>query len=146
MSKTAYERAFQELNDDEIASVMAMAVRAEFEDGTLIMREGDPQDRILVILDGNIRVVRLGAGGSERDLTDPLGPGETVGEMSFVDRIGASATLIAKGNVTVDVVNRDHIASLTDADPTFAGRFYRSLLLTVIRRLRQLDHRAAFPA
>lgn len=146
MTKTAYERAFQELTDEEIASVMAKAVRAEFADGTLIMREGDPQDRILVVLGGEIRVVRLGAGGSERDLTDPLGPGETVGEMSFVDRIGASATLIAKGDVTADVINRDHVSALMDADPTFAGRFYHSVLLTVIRRLRQLDHRTAFPA
>jgi len=65
--------------------------------------------------------------------------------MSFIDHIGASATLIASGTVQTRSIDRDLIAGMGERDPTFRERFYLSLLLTVIRRLRSLDHAMAFP-
>ena len=145
MTRIAFERAFQELTDAEVETVMARAAPIEYPAETILMHEGENQDRILVILKGETRVVRLGRDGKETQLADPLGPGDTVGEMSFIDDMGASATLIARNDVTVMAIDKPIIDAMMAADPTFAGRFYHSLLFTVIRRLRVLDYRMAFP-
>ncbi len=133
------------MTDDEIAYVMEHARRVEFEDGATLIREGDDAGIILVILDGKVRVVRLLRGKDEKELTDPLIAGDMVGEMSFIDGIGASATLIAAGTVKAQLVDHALIEELAGRDPGFRQRFYHSLLLTVIRRLRVLDYKIAFP-
>ncbi len=146
MSRVAYQRAFQELTGAEIEMVMAGALRLSYPSEDRIMREGEDQNRILVILDGQVRVVRYARDGREMPLSDPLGPGDTVGEMSFIDGLGASATLIATTDVAVDSIDRDLIAAIAADRPGFQERFYHSLLFTVIRRLRMLDHKVLFPA
>ena len=65
--------------------------------------------------------------------------------MSFIDGIGASATLIAAGKVKAQLVDHTLIEELAGRYPGFRQRFYHSLLLTVIRRLRVLDYKIAFP-
>jgi len=145
MSRVAFQRAFQELNEDEIAYLLENSRKVAFDDGDILIRENEDTGIILVILDGKVRVVRLQGGRTEKELSDPLSAGDTVGEMSFIDHIGASATLIASGTVQTRSIDRDLIAGMGERDPTFRERFYLSLLLTVIRRLRSLDHAMAFP-
>ena len=144
MSKIAFERAFQELNDAEVAALLERSRLLEFGENEVIMRESENQNRILVILDGDVAVVRLGADGVETELTTPLGPGDTVGEMSFIDEMGASATLIARSPVVVKAIDRELIEKLKAENDSFAERFYLSLLYTVIRRLRVLDYKMAY--
>ncbi len=145
MSRVAFQRAFQELSDEEIAHVRENARRVTFQDGEILIREGEDAGIILVILSGEVRVVRLQQNGGEKELSDPLVAGDTVGEMSFVDSIGASATLIAAGEVQAQSVDRSLIAEMAKEDSSFHGRFYHSLLRTVIRRLRTLDYKISFP-
>ena len=144
MSKIAFQRAFQELTTDEVASLIDGARHLEYPADSVIMREGENQHRILVILEGAVRVVRLGPSGQETDLADPLGPGDTVGEMSFIDRLGASATLIARSDVVARAIDRDLVEEMMAKDHTFSARFFHSLLITVIRRLRVLDYKMTF--
>jgi len=144
MSKIAFERAFQELSEAEVATLLVRSRRLDFEEDAKIMRESENQQRILVILEGEVAVVRLGADGQETELSKPLGPGDTVGEMSFIDDMGASATLIARSRVSVKAIDKELIDSMKADNPTFAERFYLSLLYTVIRRLRVLDYKMAY--
>ncbi len=146
MSRIAFQRAFQELSDEEIAHVREHARTVIFKDGDLLLREGEDAGIILVILSGEVRVVRLLQNAGEQELADPMVAGDTVGEMSFVDRIGASATLIAKGDVEAQSVDRSLVNEMAENDPTFHGRFYHSLLRTVIRRLRTVDFKLSYPS
>lgn len=145
MSRIAFQRAFQELTDTEIETIMERAQTVEFPAGTVIMREGQKHSRIYVILDGEMQVVRHSRKGEEKEIAEPQGPGDTVGEMSFIDGMGASATLIALSDVVLKAIDPDMIADMMGADETFAGRFYHSLLYTMIRRLRVLDYKFTFP-
>lgn len=145
MSRVVFNRAFQELTDEEIKFVMENARVVNFEDGEILIREGEDAGIIMVILDGSVKVVRLLQDGREKKLTEPLIAGDTVGEMSFIDGIGASATLIASGSVTVKSVDMELVEKMAAMDSGFKERLYHSLLLTVIRRLRVIDYQMAFP-
>ncbi|CAA7620331.1 cyclic nucleotide-binding domain-containing protein [Magnetospirillum sp. UT-4] len=142
MSRIAFQRAFQELDDGELDDLIASAERFTFPAGTRILREGEDNARIFVVLEGAIRVVHFEREGAEKKIADPLGPGDAFGEMSFIDEMGASATLIADSDVVAKAAGKDLVAALAARHPGFMERFYLSLLYTVIRRLRRLD--AAF--
>jgi len=139
MSKVAFQRAFQELSEAEIADVMARAERINFPAGTHILREGDQNNAIFVVLEGAIRVACFDRGGEEHALGVSLGPGDTFGEMSFVDGMGASATLIADTDVLTQVIDRAQIDAMAAYRDGFKERIYHSLLYTVVRRLRRMD-------
>ena len=145
LDKTSFQNAFKKLEDRDIVFMNLNAEVEAFKAGTVIFEQNQDPEKILVVLKGHIRVVRKAKTGDWIDLTDPLGPGDTLGEMSFVDTNGASATIIADDDVWVQVVDRDLIEKMMDLDPNFAERFYHSLVLTMIRRIRQMDEKLAFP-
>ncbi|SCA55539.1 hypothetical protein MTBPR1_100180 [Candidatus Terasakiella magnetica] len=144
MSKVAFERAFEELNEIEINALRERSHHLIFQKDTVIMREGEDPNQIMVILEGEIRVIRFTRDGKETELSTPLGPGDTIGEMSFIDHMGASATLIAQTDVTVKSIDHTIVEELAKTQDTFLERFYHSLLYTVIRRLRLLDYKMTF--
>lgn len=139
MSKIAFQRAFQEFTEDEIAEVMERTDRVFYPEGTRILREGETNGRIFIILEGSARVVRYAKGGQEEQIAQPLGPGDTFGEMSFIDDMGASATLFANNDMVVKTMDRQLVEEMAAKRSGFKERLYLSLLLTVIRRLRRVD-------
>jgi CRP-like cAMP-binding protein len=67
---------------------------------------------------------------------DEAGPGEVLGEMSFLEGSVTSATVVADGPVEVDVVDGARVQALLDAEPLLAAHFYQSLAVTLAERLR----------
>ncbi len=144
MIMEAFEKAFVELSKEELSILADKSRDLIFQDGAKLMAEGEDHRQIMVIIEGEVRVVRKNDDGKETELTTPLTSGATVGEMSFVDHGGASATLIAKGDVVVQSIDHELVQEMANADETFLQRFYHSLLITVIQRLRQLDIKLSY--
>ncbi|MDV7339568.1 cyclic nucleotide-binding domain-containing protein [Terasakiella sp. A23] len=141
----AFEKAFVELSKPEIELLAEKSRDYIYQDGAKLMQEGEDHRQIMVIIDGEVRVVvRKDEDGKETELTTPLTSGATVGEMSFVDHGGASATLVAKGGVVVQAIDHELVQELANKDATFLQRFYHSLLITVIQRLRLLDIKMSY--
>ena len=65
-----------------------------------------------------------------------LANGSVFGEMSFLDKAGASASVVADGSVGVIHIKNEDIDELIEGDPAFGSRFYHSLAITLSRRLR----------
>jgi CRP-like cAMP-binding protein len=138
MSKFAFQRAFQELTEAEIATLMARAERYTWPAGARVLREGEQNQRIFIILEGTIRVVRYAREGKEKVLA-PLAPGDCFGEMSFIDGLGASATLLANTDIVAQGIDQRLLDAMLPDHPGLMERIYLSLLHTVIHRLRAVD-------
>ena len=141
MAFDAFAAAFTELSEDEIKLLRQASTESVFSPGSEILVEGQLLDVIYVIVKGRLRVTHsmtLGRGG---EFVTPLGPGEIIGEMSFMDGLGASATLIADGEVTVQGFGHDVAEELSTSDAEFSSRFYHSLLLVEVKRLRATNTR-----
>ena len=106
----------------------------KFQDRDTILREGQNNTTIHVILDGQVSIVSR-IGEHEMEL-HRLGPGEVIGEMSFIDNDPVSADVVAVGDVTLQEINTDMIAQFILKDPFFFGRFYKALARTLSYRLR----------
>ncbi len=66
-----------------------------------------------------------------------LGPGEIVGEISFIEGTAATASVFAVENSLLLVLSRGKLADHCAAEPAFAARLYRSFARLASRRLRE---------
>ena len=65
-----------------------------------------------------------------------LGPGEIVGEISFLDEGESTAAIVAKEDVLLLKFPKSLLKEKLVQDPAFAANFYKSLALIVANRLR----------
>lgn len=100
---------------------------------TLLVEEEGCVDAIYFVIEGLLHA-RTRAMGSQ--VLAVLGPGEIVGEMSFVDGQRASASVLAAEDSMVLVLPRNILESALEADVAFAASFYRALAVIACRRLR----------
>lgn len=112
-----------------------------YRSGEQIIAEGDKVDNLMFVKSGNIRVTRAFLDNLSAEFAGPLGPGEVVGEMSFMDGRGASATLVADGDTEILNIPRESVFKLIEDNPDLAARFYESLFLDLARKLRSTNQR-----
>lgn len=90
-----YETVFANLSLVEFKRLMRIAVRREIEGSTVIVREGEPVEALTLLELGTARVQKQG-----KEIA-VLRAGGFIGEMSFITRKAASATVTSDGPVRV---------------------------------------------
>ena len=75
---------FAALDDEAAAALRATMVQTEVPRGQVLFHEGDPGDRLYVIVEGKVKLGRASGDGRE-NLLAILGPGEMFGELSLFD-------------------------------------------------------------
>jgi CRP/FNR family transcriptional regulator, cyclic AMP receptor protein len=103
----------------------------------VMIREGDIQQMIFWIMEGEVYVARKI--GDKYKILATLGKGEIIGEMSFFDRSVRSATVVAKTNVHAIVFTKDHFADIYKANPVWMRRLIGSLA----KRIRSMVEKIA---
>jgi CRP-like cAMP-binding protein len=112
--------------------VTAGALGRIYQDGEIVVRQGDPGDCLFVVQDGQLEVVR--EDGGKETLLRVLGKDEIVGEMAVFERRTRSATVRARGEARVLTLDRKNFLRRMGEDPTLAFR----ILETQSRRIRDL--------
>jgi CRP-like cAMP-binding protein len=75
---------FLALDEEASVALRASMVEIDFTRGQVVFAEGDPGDRLYVIVDGKIKLGTTSNDGRE-SLLAVLGPGEMFGELSLFD-------------------------------------------------------------
>jgi HD-GYP domain-containing protein (c-di-GMP phosphodiesterase class II) len=116
----------------ELESIQALLEECpihELEKDDVLIKAGKPNRSIYLLLSGHLSIhLRTDSPGPNVI----LGPGETVGEMSVIDRQLTSATVVAHENSCVLVLDEKVLWSLVDIYPIVA----RNLLFILSQRLR----------
>ena len=131
---------FRDLDPAELAELEGLLRCRSVPPETVIVREDEPGEAVFVIGAGFVRVQVDQADGASTILA-MLGPHEVVGEMSLVDRLGRSATVVAHEPSTLYSLNRVAFSVRLRTMPTLAC----NLAAILSRRLRRAnEHIAAF--
>jgi CRP/FNR family cyclic AMP-dependent transcriptional regulator len=125
-----------ELSAEEMAELQRLGIPVNLAPGTVVFSEGDTTTHAVLIKQGQVKVVSAGAHGQEVVLAT-RGPGEVVGEMAPIDGRPRSATVVAVAPVEGSIVSAEVFNSFLDRHP----RVMRFLLLQIMQRLRDADHR-----
>lgn len=97
------------------------------DEGEVLFHKGDPGDALYIIERGWVKIVTTNAEGGELILNQ-CGAGETIGEMSLLDREPHSAAVIAlTEGTTVLKLNCDDFYAVLGANPQVAQHIMRRL-------------------
>ena len=77
---------FLALDEEASVALRASMVEIDFTRGQVVFAEGDPGDRLYVIVDGKIKLGTTSNDGRE-SLLAVLGPGEMFGELSLLIQV-----------------------------------------------------------
>jgi CRP-like cAMP-binding protein len=121
-----------ELEDDDAEWLASTGIRRRLAPGDVLIREGHDIDSVFFVTQGTFAVT---TGGRGQEVAR-VGTGEVLGEVSFIDRHPPTATVTAVEDSTVLAVSRRALHTKIQADPGFAGRFYKAVSVFLADRLR----------
>lgn len=131
---------FQELEELELDEVARIAVKEDFGPGDIIFREGDKGDKLYLILEGKINIVKLVPSKGTQTLAS-LNPGECFGEMALIDEAPRSAGAVAEGAATLLVINKPDLDALLESSSAVAAKLYKIFVKTLTERLRATNEK-----
>ena len=111
--------------------------RLAFQKGDVLFRQGDPSDRVLRILQGEIEIVR--EVGAMPFLLGHAREGEWLGEMGVIENRPRSATARATSDGAVESMTGAQFLARVSREPTLA----HELILRLSVRLKRIEDRIA---
>ena len=121
-----------ELHDADLQWMTDSGSVLEAADGEVLIEEGIPNERLLIVIDGKVSVRQRAGGGAE---ITRMGIGEMAGEIGLLDSRPPIATVVAVGVVRVFVLEYATLRTKMERDSGFAARFYRAVGLVLANRL-----------
>jgi len=130
------------LDDEAIKYLSDLAREENFPAGAVIIGEGEPGNRMFFLSSGHVSVIK--AHGSAQPVTlAQFGPGQFFGEMSLVESVARSASVVADDAVNVCTLKGTDFHRLYQHRPEQYGIVMLNLARDLSRRLRALDQRFA---
>ena len=104
-----------------------------YEDGEIVVRQGDPGDCLFVVQDGEVEI--LVRDGDTEVVLRSAGRNEVLGEMAIFEHRPRSATIRAKGPARLLTLDKRNFLRRINEDPSLAFR----MIETMSRRVRELS-------
>lgn len=116
---------FGGLSDNALADMAEKASKRRLTKGDVLMRKGEVGDSLFLIHNGWVKIVTEDSKGDEL-IINKCGPGETIGEMSLLDKGTRSATVIAMTDAEVLELKQDVFEKILDERPDVSLSIIRS--------------------
>jgi predicted acylesterase/phospholipase RssA/CRP-like cAMP-binding protein len=108
--------AFRTLDPQLLADLESELEPVTLHSGELLLREGEPDDSIFLVISGRVRVVRRKPDAEETVLAE-LAAGETVGEMAFISGEPRTADVYAIRDTQLAKLSRHSVKRLLARHP-----------------------------
>ena len=123
-----------ELNEEDVDWIFRTGFERQVIANTVIVREGEPLAYLYIVLEGLFGVGVASVPDAE---IGRLGPGEIIGEISFLENMLPSATVTAIESSLLLEIPSVLLAERLEAIPSFGAQFYRALAILNSRRVRE---------
>jgi CRP-like cAMP-binding protein len=120
--------------DEDLDWLAQKGKRVEMKASSRLIQEKSEIEALYIILDGEAAVTNQASGDTPVAL---LGPGEVIGELSFLDHRAPITSVTTTKPTTVLSISRDALNQKLASDIHFGALFYHAIGLTLARRLRR---------
>jgi CRP/FNR family transcriptional regulator, cyclic AMP receptor protein len=125
---------FASVSKNGIRSIVSASTEVDVRSGRALVREGDFDRDLYVIMRGEATVSQRG-----RKLA-MLGPGDFFGELAFLERSPRTATVTAATDMRLMVLSHREMAEIVEREPAVARRMLEALAKRVRANERSLRH------
>jgi CRP-like cAMP-binding protein len=129
------------LSQQQVETLSGLMRDETFAAGEVIAREGTVDDRLVVVVDGALDVVRHRGAPGETVLAT-LRSGDLAHELGFLDGTPRYATLVAAAPARALMLDRTRLESLIENDP----RVLYAVMRAIVRTTHQLQTRLSMQA
>ena len=129
------------LDPDQVLALAGVLNLRSWQRGDVLAQEGSVDDRMLVIVDGSISVVKHRATVDE-SLLVTLRAGDLAHELGFLDGTPRNASLVAAEPTRVLVLTRRSLESLIDSHP----RILYIVMCAIVRAAHRVQARLSVQA
>lgn len=119
-----------ELKKDDCKALADVIETRKLSDGEILIREGDREDALHVIISGRLAVTR-DVGVGDYVTLHVLNPGEFAGAMGFIDGGERSATLRSLADTEVYTLHRSAFEPLVESHPNLVYQVMRAIIRSV---------------
>jgi CRP-like cAMP-binding protein len=124
-------------DDDEIAAFVDACVRRSVPGDHVFFSMGALNSSLFIICAGAVKIERLGTADDIPLAT--LGPGQTFGEMSFMDGSRTTAAVTTTKPTDVLEISRESVDRLLAEKPGLAVKLWRNFALDLKQRLTKTN-------
>jgi len=125
---------FNHLKDAQLKEIAARCKNARYAKGDVVFHRTDPSTDLYIVNSGKLKAVLSDEEGDEMVLAQ-FEKGAFFGELSLLDGMGRSATIVADRDSELAVLNKDVFLDLLYKNPRIAVE----LMTTLAIRLRKAD-------
>ena len=129
---------FQGVDQDAVQHLLEELETVRFPRGTTIFKEGEPGDRLYIIIDGKVKLARHSSDGRENLLTI-MGPSDMFGELSIFDPGPRTSSAICVTEVNAASMSATQLQEWVETHPDVPAQLLRMLA----RRLRRTNNSLA---
>ena len=134
-----HSKFFSDFTRENIQQMSSFMNVYKADAGEMIIREGDVDDYMLLVMEGRINIVKMDSHGERRPMTI-VGPGSILGEMSMIDGEPRFASCIALETTVFAVLSRDDMVRVIMEEPTLGSKILIKLVTLMSGRLRETSN------
>jgi CRP/FNR family transcriptional regulator, cyclic AMP receptor protein len=127
---------FSEFDLQDVARLAAYVALYHADAAETIIREGDVGDFMLLIVQGEVDILKQGIHGHFQRMTR-VGAGATIGEMSMIDGEPRFATCVTTEPTSFAVLSREQMANIMREEPRLGAKILVKIVALLSVRLRQ---------
>lgn len=126
---------FDGLTDEQARRLASLCGTRTFAPGETILTQGHSERLVYLVIDGSVTIE---AGSPPREI-GVVGAGESLGEMSLLSGLPASASARARTNTDTAVLDHNRLRELVRLRPDIALVIYRNFARDVSSKLRRMS-------
>lgn len=131
-------RLFEDFDRTEIETLARYMSCYRADIGAEIIREDEPGDFMLLLLEGSVEIIKRDRQGLPQRLAVD-GPGKTLGEMSLIDGEPRFASCMTLAPTLFAVLDRAALIRLVSEEPKIGVKILMELLMLLNQRLRAVS-------
>lgn len=130
---------FRYFTDEERMRVERIGELKRIDEGTLLIRAGDTDSTLYAVEDGHLDIVGFDDG--KLTVLATVGPGDVIGEVSFIDDSPRSVSVKAGEETTVRAWDKRTLSEALAFEPALLAKFSVAMNELLVERLRDLSRR-----
>jgi CRP-like cAMP-binding protein len=129
-------RYFTEAERDRIESIGEVKLVRE---GAHLIRAGESDSTLFAVEDGHLDIIGLDDG--EQRVLATVGPGDVLGEVSFLDDSPRTVSVVAGEDATVRAWDKRTLSEALGFEPQLLAKFAVAMSELLVERLRDISRR-----
>lgn len=132
-----FPKITEHINDNEVSALISRLKYSSIGENKQILHDNQSNDYLYFVMDGQLDCY-IEDNGNKISI-GKITPGEYVGEVSMLDGLPATSSVMTETRCTLYTLSRDSFKELEKQYPAISGKLLRSVSSILINRLRSAD-------